>query len=189
MHQPYSANTSLMHAKATHFEETLNQLSEERLLPSIDEDGKSKSIHNILMGNEEYIVDTKGIIVSSNLEAVSITGYQEWEHISIFYPEGDVALAARDLAVAEERGKFLIDNYFLDKAGNLLPAKIKFSAIRNTIKSLTGFRIVMKSPSNQASYRTKLKRLKLQYLNLFQNSAFGIFRFDTQHWKNSYGKR
>jgi PAS domain-containing protein len=58
-------------------------------LPTTQEADRINSILNIFKGVEEYVLDLSGIIVSSNLEAVTITGYEEWEvigrHFSIFY--------------------------------------------------------------------------------------------------------
>src|SRR5260221_1126322 len=60
-----------------------------RQLPSTREVDRNEAILNIFKGVEEYILDTAGTIVASNLEAVTITGYEEWEiigrHFSIFY--------------------------------------------------------------------------------------------------------
>ena len=42
---------------------------------------KSAVVANILKGYEDFTLDVHGKIISSNLEAVNITGYEEWEVI------------------------------------------------------------------------------------------------------------
>jgi hypothetical protein len=64
-----------------------------RELPHTQNKDRINSIVNIFKGVEEYVLDSIGNIVSSNLEAVTITGYEEWEvigrHFSIFYSTED----------------------------------------------------------------------------------------------------
>src|SRR5688572_12692359 len=72
-----------------------------------------QSIMNILRGYEEFVLDTSGNILSSNLEAVTITGYEEWEvigkNISIFYPPVEQLKnrPAEDLSKAVAQGKYV----------------------------------------------------------------------------------
>jgi len=54
---------------------------------------KYTSLLHILNGEEEFTLDQKRFIISSNLEAVNVTGYEEHEiigkHISVFYQPED----------------------------------------------------------------------------------------------------
>src|SRR5258707_3522024 len=66
-----------------------------RVDPVYDEFSKYASLFNILRGFEEFTLNAFGSIISSNLEAVNITGYEEWEvigkPISMFYQASDRA--------------------------------------------------------------------------------------------------
>src|ERR1043166_10312897 len=70
------------------------------------------SLLHILNGEEEFILDQNGFIISSNLEAVNVTGYEEHEiigkHISIFYQPEDLEKAKADLEKAFRVGSTVV---------------------------------------------------------------------------------
>src|SRR6185436_21048231 len=84
-------------------------------------DHKFASLLHILNGEEEFLLDREGNIKGSNLEAVNVTGYEEYEilgkHISIFYrpEEGDKSTA--DLEKAFRLGSLVVTGLRLKKRG------------------------------------------------------------------------
>jgi PAS domain S-box-containing protein len=82
---------------------------------------KLQSLMNSVNGFEEFTLDEEGVIISSNLEAVTITGYEEWEvigkHISIFYAEKDIAegKVEDDLAKTLLKGKHITSGFRVKK--------------------------------------------------------------------------
>src|SRR5688572_13646982 len=73
---------------------------------------KYSSLLRILQCQEEFWLDSEGVIVSSNLEVVNITGYEEYEvlgkHISFFYLQEEREKAESDLAKAENFGQTFV---------------------------------------------------------------------------------
>src|SRR4051794_13281654 len=89
--------------------------------PFSNDQDKLYSILNVLRGHEEFTVSLDGTIISSNLEAVNITGYEEWEVIgkplSLFYCEEDILKKQpqTDLAISLLEGKLISDSWKLKK--------------------------------------------------------------------------
>lgn len=141
------------------------------------------SLCNILRGFEEFILDKEGRIISSNLEAVNITGYEEWEiigkHFSIFYSNEDkhTFRPAEDLKSAEELGRVLYSGWLIKKKGVSFWAKVRIIAMRDESGMHTGYRMVIKDTTHNAIYGYRVKQVRDEYLNLFNNSFIGIFKF------------
>ena len=138
---------------------------------------------NTLRGYEEFVLNEHGVIISSNLEAVNVTGYEEWEvigkHFSIFYPKEEVILGRpeEDLQSVLEYGKLCYSGSCVKKKGISFLAKIRITAFRSDTGTLTGFRLVIKDSTHNALYNYRVKRVRDEYLNLFNNSFIGIFKF------------
>jgi PAS domain S-box-containing protein len=147
------------------------------------------SFCNTLRGYEEFILNQHGIIISSNLEAVNITGYEEWEvmgrHFSIFYPREDVILGRpeEDLRNAQENGKVIYSGSCIKKKGISFWAKIRMSLFRNEEGTMIGYRLVIKDSTHSALYNYRVKRVRDEYMNLFNNSFIGIFKFRLKDFK------
>src|SRR6187549_3287917 len=100
---------------------------------SIDEENfefkKYSSLINILKDQEEFWLDNAGIIISSNLEAVNITGYEEYEilgkHISFFYLPEEKDKAESDLKKAESFGQTFVTGLRVKKRGAPFWAKMR----------------------------------------------------------------
>ena len=154
----------------------------EQSVKTTDQD-RFSSFCNTLRGYEEFILNPEGVIISSNLEAVNITGYEEWEvigkHFSIFYSaeEIDAGRPAEDLNSAREAGKIFYSGYRLKKKGVAFFAKIRITLLRNDIGEFSGYRMVLKDTTHNALYNYRVKRVRDEYLNLFNNSFIGIFKF------------
>jgi PAS domain S-box-containing protein len=140
------------------------------------------SRYNIARGYEEFILDREGRIISSNLEAVNITGYEEWEvigkHFSILYTNDDkhAFRPAEDLKTAEELGRVLYSGWLAKKKGISFWAKVRIQVMRNKLNAIAGYRMVVKDATNNAIYGYRVKQIRDEYLNLFNNSFIGIFK-------------
>lgn len=144
---------------------------------------KYLSVINILKGFEEYTLDTNGIIISSNLEAVNITGYEEWEvigkEISIFYSTEDqiTGKPAADLMRCEKHGTLVFTCVWMKKRSSSFLAKIKLTPVKED-GLLVGYKLLLQDATHKAVSNQKIKRIKDEYLNLFNNSFVGILKFN-----------
>ncbi len=144
---------------------------------------KYASLFNILRSFEEYTLNASGTIVSSNLEAVNITGYEEWEVIgksfSIFYSPSEQAEGkpSQDLQRAKEEGRIVIKGWRVKKRNVAFWAKVKIEYLKTSNHAPAVFRMVLQDTTHKAMYRYQVKKIKKEYLNLFNNSYTGIFRF------------
>src|SRR6187549_3823328 len=99
---------------------------------------KYASLFNILRSFEEYTLNASGTIVSSNLEAVNITGYEEWEVIgksfSIFYSPSEQAEGKpiQDLQKAREEGRVVIKGWRVKKRNVAFWAKVKIEYLKTS---------------------------------------------------------
>ncbi len=154
--------------------------------PELNEDTsdfeKYASIISIIKGFEEYTLDKAGFIISSNLEAVTITGYEEWEvigkHISIFYSLED-QLAGRpidDLTKAEKRPSLILTGLRIKKRNSSFWAKIKFRALTEK-DEVVGYKMTLHDATHKAVSDHRVKGFRDEYLSLFNNSFVGIFKF------------
>jgi PAS domain S-box-containing protein len=147
------------------------------------EEEKFQSLMNSVNGFEEFTLDSKGIIISSNLEAVTITGYEEWEvigkHISLFYSQKEIieGKAEEDLAKACINGKHITNGFRVKKKGALFFAKMKFVVLSKGDDKVTGYRVILFDSTHRAMYAVSTRRMKEEYLSLFNNSFIGIFKF------------
>jgi PAS domain S-box-containing protein len=157
-------------------------------LKTTDQD-RLASFCNTLRGYEEFILNKEGIIISSNLEAVNITGYEEWEvigkHFSIFYSREDVAMGRpeEDLKNAEQAGKIFYSGSCVKKKGISFWAKVRISTFKSDDGSVNGYRYVVKDSTHSALYNYRVKRVRDEYMNLFNNSFIGIFKFRLKDFK------
>lgn len=144
---------------------------------------RDNSLFNILRGFEEFVLNSEGMIISSNLEAVNVTGYEEWEvigsHLSIFYiaDENQAGKVTADLQTASEKGQVVIHDWRVKKRNTRFWAKMKISALYSNAKQVVGYKVVLKDTTHKALYNHRVKRIKDEYLNLFNNSYTGIFKF------------
>jgi PAS domain S-box-containing protein len=160
-----------------------------RELPHTEEADRLNSIINIFKGVEEYVLDTTGMIVSSNLEAVTITGYEEWEvigrHFSIFYSTEDQIKRTfeDDIAKAVRHGYCYASGLKMKKRNSPFWAKIKLEALFGTDSEISGFRLTIQDATHKALYSHNLSLVKDEYLNLFNNPFIGIFKFRMTDFK------
>lgn len=140
------------------------------------------SLISTLKGFEEYTLDREGRIISSNLEVVNITGYEEWEvigkHISIFYSLED-QLAGKpqeDLDNAEVHSPHVLTGLRIKKRNSSFWAKIR---LRTLIENgeVEGYKMTMQDATHKAVSEHRVRGIRDEYLNLFNNSFVGIFKF------------
>jgi PAS domain S-box-containing protein len=154
-----------------------------RQLPTSHEENKIETLVNIFKGVEEYVLDSSGVIVSSNLEAVTITGYEEWEiigrHFSIFYSIEDQVKRTFefDLDKAERQGYSQVSGIKMKKRNSPFWAKMRITAIMDDNEIISGYRLTIQDASHKAIYSHNLSLVKDEYLNLFNNPFIGIFKF------------
>ncbi|HTH58073.1 MAG TPA: ATP-binding protein [Cyclobacteriaceae bacterium] len=138
---------------------------------------KYASLLHILNGEEEFLLDREGLILSSNLEAVNVTGYEEHEiigkHISIFYPSDEKDKASADLEKACRLGSSIASGLRIKKRDVIFWArmKIKFNADDGT------FRVILQDATHRALSKERIRTLKEEYLAIFNNPFVGTFKF------------
>jgi PAS domain S-box-containing protein len=159
-----------------------NKLASEQNFVGLSENDKYQSLLTTLKGCEVFILDLSGIIISSNLEAVTITGYEEWDvigkPISLFYSSEELQENKPDLDLAKtaKLGRYISSGFRKKKRGDLFWAKMKYFAIMNN-GELSGYRVTLSDSTHRAMYTMNTKRIKDEYLSLFNNSFIGIFKF------------
>jgi PAS domain S-box-containing protein len=152
------------------------------------EQDKLECLLNTLKGYEEFVLDDFGIIISSNLEAVTLTGYEEWEvigkHFSIFYPEEDIRSnkPEKDLRKAAKLGSHITSGLRLKKRGDQFWAKMKVSVLNKEKDSIAGYRLTLSDTTHRKMYHMNVQKIKDEYLNLFNSSFAGIFKFSIRDY-------
>ncbi len=160
------------------------RLMESMPKPRNSEEDKAESLLNVLRGYEELTVDVRGIILSSNLEVVCITGYEEWEvigkHISMFYTEEDIVAGKpeSDLKSAELQGSIREEGWKVKKRNGKFWAKLKVFALRDSLKNLTGFRVIIRDETHKAFHDYKLNQRKRAQVEFYNYSTIGLIEFN-----------
>lgn len=146
------------------------------------ESERYRSLINILNGFEEYLLDSEGFIVSSNLEAVNVTGYEEWEvigsHISKFYTIEDqlTGVPQKDLERTSRKGSLVTTGLRVKKRNSSFWAKVKIRTLTEE-GQIVGYKMTLKDATHKAVSSHRVRKLKDEYLNLFNNSFVGILKF------------
>ncbi len=139
-----------------------NLVSDQKLGIEFSEKDKFQSLLNTLKGCEEFVLDSSGVIVSSNLEAVTITGYEEWEvigkHISFLYSIEDQQInkAEADLLKTAKLGKYISSGFRIKKRGDRFWAKMKFFALANN-GEVAAYRVTLTDSTHRAMYTMSTK--------------------------------
>jgi PAS domain S-box-containing protein len=156
---------------------------------SFSEQLKYNTMLNVLKGYEDFTLDVSGTIISSNLEATNITGYEEWEvmgkHFSIFYKEEDQKLQKpeTDLRTAESQGRHVLTEVRLKKRSVNFLAKSTIEPLRNSMGMLLGYKLVIRDATHEALYRDHSKRIQDEYFGLVNDPMIGVFKFNLSNHK------
>jgi PAS domain S-box-containing protein len=143
---------------------------------------KYLSLISIINGFEEYTLDRSGLIISSNLEAVNITGYDEWEvigkHVSIFYSIEDqlVGKPQNDLDRAERQSPFISTGLRIKKKNPPFWAGIKIRVLKEK-DVIVGYKMTLHDATHKAVSEQRVKEFKDEYMSLFNNCFVGFFKF------------
>lgn len=142
---------------------------------------KYASLIHILNGEEEFTLDQEGIIISSNLEAVNVTGYEEHEvigkHIAVFYQPNETEKAKEDLEKALRLGSTVVTGLRTKKRGVIFWAKMKLKFIAGDNNTKPHFKVVMQDATHRALSKERVRTLRDEYLAIFNNPFVGTFKF------------
>jgi PAS domain S-box-containing protein len=148
---------------------------------------KYASLIHILNGQEEFLLDEQGFIVSSNLEVVNVTGYEEYEvlgkHISIFYLASESDKCALDIQRAKNLGRNIVTGMRLKKKGASFWAKMKIESIKSNTQSAPKYKVVLQDATHRALSDFRVKTIKDEYLAIFNNPFVGTFKFRCKDFK------
>jgi len=142
---------------------------------------KYASLIHILNGEEEFMLDQAGFIMSSNLEAVNVTGYEEFEimgkHISIFYRPEECEKASADLEKASRLGSSIVTGLRVKKRGVNFWAKMKIKFLHSSESNSPSFKVILQDTTHRALSKERTRTLRDEYLSLFNNPFVGTFKF------------
>ncbi|MGC4022616.1 MAG: ATP-binding protein [Cyclobacteriaceae bacterium] len=135
---------------------------------------------HILNDEEEFALDQNGIIIGSNLEAVNVTGYEEFEiigkPISIFYPPDENEKANADLEKARRLGNTIVSGLRVKKRGVNFWAKMKIRFIESAPGN-PSYNVVLQDATHRAISKERIRTLRDEYLAIFNNPFVGTFKF------------
>jgi PAS domain S-box-containing protein len=142
---------------------------------------KYSSLLRILQCQEEFWLDRDGVIVSSNLEAVNITGYEEYEvlgkHISFFYLQEERDKAEADLTKAACLGQAFVTGLRVKKRGAPFWAKMRINRIDSELPKTPRFKVILQDTTHRALSNLRVRTIKDEYLAIFNNPFIGSFKF------------
>lgn len=148
---------------------------------------KYSSLLHILNGEEEFMLDQHGLIIGSNLEAVNVTGYEEYEiigkHISIFYLPEEMGKATADLEKAQRIGSTVVTGLRVKKRGVNFWAKMKIKHVNPTLPEGPRFNVILQDSTHRVLSKERIRSLKDEYLAIFNNPFVGTFKFKMDDYR------
>jgi len=158
-----------------------NKVSRRKAPESESAFNKYNSLLHILNGEEEFILDQDGFIIGSNLEAVNVTGYEEYEiigkHISLFYRPDETEKAKADLEKAYRLGNTIVTGLRVKKRGVIFWAKMKIKLVTPAHPAGPSFRVILQDATHRAISKERIRTLRDEYLAIFNNPFVGTFKF------------
>jgi signal transduction histidine kinase len=143
-------------------------------------DDEHQTLITTLKGEEEFLLDCNGIIISTNLELVNVCGYEEWEVIgqafSIFYTSAHKSRWEDDLHRSKLNGSVTISGPFLKKKSTIFWAKIKILYLGETNRK-PRYRVTLQDTTYRKLSADRIKTVREEYLALLNNPFVGIFKF------------
>ncbi len=164
----------------------MKQFTSQALPRALPIHAKAKPKHvveTIVNGSEEFTIDLTGKILSTNLEAANVTGYDADEligkSIAVFYTDESKMADEHhtDLIKANEHVTYSINAWRVKKRNIVFWSSVKFNAIKDDNQVTTGFKMYLKDSTHKKIFSSRLKRFRDEYLNLFDNQYIGIFKF------------
>jgi PAS domain S-box-containing protein len=147
---------------------------------------KYLSLISTLKGQEEYLLDEHGKILSTNLEAVNITGYEEFEvigaNLDVFYPPDDKKKVPEDLKRAVAFGQTIVSGLRLKKRGITFWAKMKIKHFKDS-QSPVAFKVLLQDTTHRALSNLRVQTVRDEYLAIFNNPFVGSFKFRLNDYK------
>lgn len=141
---------------------------------------KNDSFYSTLCGLEQFTLDLSGRIISSNLEAIDITGYNEWEvmgkHLSLLYDDEQQATA--DLDAVLKTGNVVAKRWMHTRKRTRFLGEISMQVNKDSLHQPVGFTVTVKDLTRNDAYDLHILKLREEYIHLFQNSFVGIIKFD-----------
>ena len=148
---------------------------------------KYVSLLHILKGQEEFVLNKDGIIISSNLEAVNVTGYEEYEvlgkHISMFYPPDELFKSNDDLERAVNFGQIITSGLRVKKRGIAFWAKMKIQRLHSVDLNGPYFKVILQDATHRALSKERVRSIKDEYLAIFNNPFVGTFKFRIDNFR------
>jgi PAS domain S-box-containing protein len=148
---------------------------------------KYSSLIHILKSQEEFWLNSSGVIISSNLEAVNITGYEEYEvigkHISFFYLPEESDKAGTDLENAARFGQTFVSGIRVKKRGATFWGKMRITAIDATNPQDPRYKVLLHDATHRAISNLRVRTIKDEYLSIFNNPFVGTFKFRIQDYR------
>jgi len=145
--------------------------------------GKYTSLISVLKRYEEFILNTSGKIISSNLVAANVTGYDEWKLIgksiyaSIRQEDRD-AKPSWTLRGPSGRDKSSVWRRLRRRTLPFGPKVKSTTALHNPVGALTGYGLIIRTrPIRPLCLWLRDETDRSEYFNLFNNTFTGIFKF------------
>lgn len=139
-----------------------------------------------LKGHEEFSLDSNGIIISSNLEAVNITGYEEYEvigkHISMFYPPEENWKALDDLRKASALSSIVVTGIRLKKRGTTFWAKMKIKHNPDGHSKIV-FKVTIQDNTHRTLSKIQMQSVRDEFLTIFNNPFIGTFKYKREDYR------
>ncbi|HEX7559701.1 MAG TPA: PAS domain-containing sensor histidine kinase, partial [Usitatibacter sp.] len=129
-----------------------------------------------------FILDTDGRVVTWNLGAERIKGYQAAEiigkHFSIFYPPEDIAAGKtdRELEIAARTGRFEEEGWRVRKGGAHFWASVTITAMRDPDGALLGFAKVTRDLTERRTAEQTQRALAMERAKLEEKSRIQEFQ-------------
>jgi signal transduction histidine kinase len=145
---------------------------------SISKKEKLEIINSIFHGLEEYWINSDGIILATNLEAITITGYEEVEmigkHFSVLYTQDaiDQGRPQNHLQQALRDGSLKVQAILVRKTKIKFVAKIHFETLAGGKGENT--KMTIQDRTYTSVQKTKMKRLESHFNSLFHNHFIGV---------------
>jgi len=134
-----------------------------------------------------FMLDPSGRVISWNIGAEAIKGYQADEiigkHFSIFYPLESIhsGLPEHELVMAEREGRFEDEGWRVRKDGTRFWANVVLTALRRSSGELTGYAKVTRDLTERRRHEESLRFNETRFRTLVESVRdYAIFMLDPE---------